>query len=694
MELRYRYICLLILAALFLGTPDNPAHASMQAVSTQDAAIPADIPADSEHIELVGQLGGLAQNIAVQGNYAYAGFGSQFAVLDISNPAAIQRVGWLPAPGEVEDITILADIAYVTYRAGDYHSFAGRTGLMVIDIQNPVTPESLTIQEFTGCGSNPQVITAGSYAYLAYTACSVYGGIIQNNGAYLYQLDISDPTNPAILTSTNYFMSSFAELATMDGWLYALWEDVSGAYLKVFDVSDPTGLVEMTTARVANGSTAIALSGDYAYLAAADNGMQVIELSDPSNPTPVITHTLPGPTQDIFIAEDFAYLSAGEAGLWIVDITDPLNPSEVDSYTTSDPTREIIVSGEYAYLANGWGGLEIVQLADLTQAGLAEPPETINDLAVRDPYGYIAAQDGFWVFDLADPSLPLAVAHDMTETPCVSLALQDDYAYLACPQIGLRIMDITDPLAPSEAGVYDLLGDTHEMVLVNQNLYIARSGLLILDVSNPLAPVEISTFSVDDHGVNALTVIGDHAYLGMDDGNLVVVDISDPSAPTKTGGYDPADRYGLGQEATAIQMQDNIVYLTTIEPPPTPLAGYFAGDTWLIDISEPENPTLISSISTSGAPFDLSVKGGYAAVAYEREGLRLYDITNSTAPVEKGSYNPSEDISGVAAAGDLIYLYNNSLFITEYFSDTTYIYLPAVPQSVSDSPTTNQETLQ
>ena len=672
-----RYFCVFTLAVLSLWLPCLPASAKIQPPSIQEIALPTATLADSEHIELVGRLGGMAQSVAIQGNYAYVGFGSEFAVLDISNPAAVQRVSWLVSAGEVKDISIEGDYAYIAYGGNQ-----DATGLQVIDIHDPTFLASLHITEFRDCGRAPHISTQGATGYFAYAACGIMG---QNEGSFVYRLDISTPSNPSIVTYNYYFMSSFAGITPGNGWLYAIWEDVSGVYLKVFDTTAPSDLVDTNTIQVANGSNAIALLDQYAFLAASGNGMQVVAISDPANPTPVITHTLPGTAQDIFIAEDFAYLAAGEAGLQIVDITDPLNPLDAGSYATGGSSTGLFISNGYAYLANMWGGFEIVQLSDLTQAGLVELPEMFNDLAIRDPYAFVAAEDGLWIIDLADPSLPVAIAHDVTETPCLSLVLKDDYAYLACPQIGLRIMDISNPQTPSEAGIYDLLGDSRDMVIVDQTLFVARSGLLILDISNPLAPVEISNFLVGTNNINEVAVAGDYAFLGVDNGNLVVLDISDPFTPTETGGYDPADRYGIGQEATAIQVQDNIVYLTTVEPPPTPLAGDYIGDTWLIDVSDKENPALVSSISTSGAPFDLSVNGGFAAVAYEREGLRLYDISNPATPLERGSYNPSEDIYGVAIAGDLVYLYNNSLFITQYISSTTQIYLPVVPQSVSDS---------
>ena len=686
MGARTRFFRVLMLVVINLWLPYMPAQAVTKTIFYQAATLPAEKSEDGEHIDLIGHLGGTAQSVTIQGNYAFVGFGSEFAVLEISNPAAVQRVSWLVSAGEVKDISIEGDYAYIAYGGNQ-----DATGLQVIDIHDPTSLASLHITEFRDCGRAPHISIQGATGYFAYAACGIMG---QNDGSYVYRLDISIPSSPSIVTYNYYIMSSFAGITPGNGWLYTIWEDASGVYLKVFDTTTPSDLVDTNTIRVANGSNAIALLDQYAFLAASGNGMQVVAISDPANPTPVITHTLPGTAQDIFIAEDFAYLAAGEAGLQLVDITDPLNPLDAGSYATGGSSTKISLSNGYAYLANMWGGFEIVQLSDLTQAGLVELPEIFNDLAIRDPYAFVAAEDGFWIIDLADPSLPVAIARDVTETPCVSLVLKDDYAYLACPQIGLRIMDISSPQAPTEAGIYDLLGDTNDMAIVDQTLFAAQSGMLTLDISNPLAPIEISTFNVGGNGINAIAVAGGTAFLAVDNGNLVIVDISDLAVPTEMGWFDPPDRYGGGQEATAIQVQGDIVYMTTVEPPPTPLAEYYVGDTWLIDVSNPQEPSLISSISPSGAPFDLRVDAGVATIAYEREGLRLYDISNPETPLERGSYNPSENIYGVDLADGLIYLYNNSLFITEYVSSTTQIFLPAIPQYLTVSAAYHQETLE
>ena len=53
----------------------------------------ADTPA--LNLEMIGHSGGEVQAVAVVGNLAYVGMGNELAVLNISNPAQPQRVGYV-----------------------------------------------------------------------------------------------------------------------------------------------------------------------------------------------------------------------------------------------------------------------------------------------------------------------------------------------------------------------------------------------------------------------------------------------------------------------------------------------------------------------------------------------------------------------------------------------------------------------
>jgi len=95
------------------------------------APVPAQSP-PSGGWQMVGQIGGPTQGVAVQGNYAYVGVGLRLVVLDISNPAALREVGLTaPFPHFVSDVAVSGTRAYVA---------AGGSGLRVVDISNPARP--------------------------------------------------------------------------------------------------------------------------------------------------------------------------------------------------------------------------------------------------------------------------------------------------------------------------------------------------------------------------------------------------------------------------------------------------------------------------------------------------------------------------------------------------------------------------
>ncbi len=194
---------------------------------------------DAENAELLGHLGGIAQTIAVQGQYAYVGFGPELSILDVSDPANIQRVGWLVAEGEVKDIDVDGNFAYLAFQSENlsphYWSYAevGITGLQVVDIRHPSVPVTLAKLPLADCGASPIVVVRGTDLYVALTACTAFGGSIQNAGGYLHRLDISNPSKPIELASFSIPFGEVDGLAADDAHVYALYTDYnSGSRIK------------------------------------------------------------------------------------------------------------------------------------------------------------------------------------------------------------------------------------------------------------------------------------------------------------------------------------------------------------------------------------------------------------------------------------------------------------------------------
>jgi len=94
------------------------------------------------------------------GQYAYVGFGTELAILDVSDPAHVHRVGWLVAEGEVMDIAIQGDYAYIAYerQGGDIYGRPRVPGLQIVDIRRPALPAALSVKEFGNCSVGVSVV--------------------------------------------------------------------------------------------------------------------------------------------------------------------------------------------------------------------------------------------------------------------------------------------------------------------------------------------------------------------------------------------------------------------------------------------------------------------------------------------------------------------------------------------------------
>ena len=76
---------------------------------------------------------------------------------------------------------------------------------------------------------------------------------------------------------------------------------------------------------------AIALRGNYAYVAAQDAGLIVLDATDPAAPIRVGGIPDIGSTSDIALLDDHAFVAAGITGLVVIRITDPRSPTVIAS---------------------------------------------------------------------------------------------------------------------------------------------------------------------------------------------------------------------------------------------------------------------------------------------------------------------------------------------------------------------------
>jgi hypothetical protein len=106
----------------------------------------------------------------------------------------------------------------------------------------------------------------------------------------------------------------------------------------------------------------VAVSGNYAYLAASANGLRIFNVANPATPIEVGSYDTPGDAQGITVVGNYAYLADGGSGLRIINIANPAAPAETGFYNTPGYAWEVAVLGNYAYVADSYSGLRIINV--------------------------------------------------------------------------------------------------------------------------------------------------------------------------------------------------------------------------------------------------------------------------------------------------------------------------------------------
>ena len=247
-------------------------------------------------------------------------------------------------------------------------------------------------------------------------------------------------------------------------------------------------------------------------------------------------------------------------GLYIYDISDPSNivqvsffssysPAEVRNNTWGNDVVGVDVVGNYAYLTTYQGGLVIVDVSNPALPTFVGklPLKSITsketwDVKVIGSYAYLAAGGGLVVVDITDKANPVMVVNkNLGAVISHDIEVTGNYAYVAMRRNGFSIVDISNPLIPTEVARvttgYDINTFAYGVSVKNSVLFVAdhfQERISYYDISNPTTPVLINTISVPGGGSpRELHIESDIMYVSGGDGGIYVYDVSDPVNPRR-----------------------------------------------------------------------------------------------------------------------------------------------------------------
>jgi hypothetical protein len=188
--------------------------------------------------------------------------------------------------------------------------------------------------------------------------------------------------------------------------------------------------------------------------------------------------------------------------------------------------------------------------------------------------------------------------------------------------------------------------------------------LAVLNVADPSHPVPVGESPIFPDYVRGVAIVEEYAYVAAGAGGLFVVNVSNPAQPTITGLYDTSG------DAQSVTVAGDYAYVADED------AGLR-----VIDIGTPSTPTEIASYNPTSSIRDVVVAGNYAYLATYGDGLHLLDISNPHAPAHQRTYGTSH-AKAVTISGNHAYLvHENGLSIFNVTNPLAAEEITSVPSS-------------
>ncbi|MDI6767933.1 MAG: T9SS type A sorting domain-containing protein, partial [Bacteroidota bacterium] len=480
-----------------------------------------------------------------------------------------------------------------------------------------LTDSNLTLVGEWPWGLCRAVAVQGNYAFIG-------------NGKLVQTLDISNPDSPRVVAEYN------TGYTVKDIELDDTLAFVCASGLKILCISDPLDIKFISEVPNTLFATEVIPADSFAYVLESGDPRSVnvsegkfqsdtekssqlpsrfdlIDISDIKNP---YLRSAAG------IYADFPLRMAASNGVIYITgvnfpfltIVDVRKPDSVSSRYFTIASYSIAIRDTLLFLSHGWelavlsisNPLEPV-LLDTAYAGINKIFKSI--VVSSGNYVYASNDSGLLVFDISDPSNTSFVKR-FKAPKARKMKLEEDKNRIHIAATSqYAIVNIMGADTAYLAGSFIAGGIPYDIAIQGNYAYIAsgRPGLTILDLSNPTAP---SRVGVLDFGKASFTlaVKDNHAYVGAE--GLWSIDISNPQMPATTS-YIPSTSYWF----TDIYVDNNRIY--TLDTSVT-----------IYNISNMAEPVVMGNIVVPYSSYRISAKDSILYVVAQDSGLILFNTAD------------------------------------------------------------------
>jgi hypothetical protein len=310
------------------------------------------------------------------------------------------------------------------------------------------------------------------------------------------------------------------------------------------------------------------------------------------------------------------------------------------------------VSGTIAYVADNNSGLQVIDVSNPmspTLMGFVDTPGFARKVAIYETTALVADDNAYVLINVSNPMSPTIILRQLGFSTIYDVAVSaSGVAYLATNWFDLMTLDITNPASPVHLGSIDTKGTAWAVAASGPTALVAIrstsgpdqfSGLEMIDVSNPASAPALSNTSV--LGNQSVTIDGTKIYttgryrIGTSntfESKLKVIDVTNPQSPLVLGSVTtPGFIDGVAVSGTTACAAD--------------------GSLRVIDVSNPSSPQIVATAPVIAV--DVAMTGTMAYVAGGAGGFFIVNLSNPSAPSIAGSVDTPDNAWGIDVSGSL-----------------------------------------
>ncbi|MCF6312272.1 MAG: hypothetical protein L3J39_07450 [Verrucomicrobiales bacterium] len=405
---------------------------------------------------------GKTKNVTAVGTICYAIGSGALRTIDVSTPSKPKLLGKLEGLGAVRQITVRADIAYITSR---------QDGLFIVDVKNPKQPVLLnhydTVEFATGVALSGDVL---------FVACRNYG---------VELIDVSDPSRPVHLSLVR--TGEAQSVVVRKGFLYVgVWATSELVVVDVRQARTPKITAKLELDGYGDG---VDVAGNYVYVATGHHsratprknpgdpgfgkghGLEVFNLNDPAHPQWVSRIKFPplyeigNDMWEVTMANGHAFVADTWNGVFVVDVE---NPSQMKIVAQHEPPAKdgnknfiggLALIKDHILIAGGYSDLHILAAPGLAASPVDEPdqaPVIGKPAAAKD-----TQREGWQLYQTQGQ----VYAVDF---------LSDDRAVVACGSAGVHLLKLWPEIERLQ--VLKTQGFATDVSVVNDQIFVAESS--------------------------------------------------------------------------------------------------------------------------------------------------------------------------------------------------------------------------